>query len=344
MKKFLAIAAIAVLALASCTNLEVIENSGSTSPIGFGTYSHLSTKATIADIKSLQETGFGTYSYKLADNTYSSFMTNLQVKTAEWTYSPIMYWPDPTETLDFYFYAPYYTTANSNISFVKAQSESYHKLLYTFQTEIEKQSDLMWGLPRTGCTRDTDNGFDGTARVKAEFNHGLSRLGLTSKTALDTSKFTVNIKNIVIRSNFYKQGTFDYSDGTWDLNAADTVGLRNYIPGLQDDTTLDNDWKTINDFDQYVMVIPGGVTDITFEIEFEVITIIGYDEETGEPITQTNTYTAEATIPIDLEPGKAYTITLDVTLDTLRPIEFGAIVNGWDVENISVGGLNFNAQ
>lgn len=131
MKKYLILAASAVLVLAACAKVETIKNDVPEA-INFGVYAgNAASKAVSAtDFNSLttallqsSTNGFGVFAYYTDDATYASstkanFMYNQQVKysSGAWSYSPIKYWPNEHGTsaksagvdrLTFLAYAPY---------------------------------------------------------------------------------------------------------------------------------------------------------------------------------------------------------------------------------------------
>ena len=131
MKKYLILAASAVLFLAACAKVETIKNDVPEA-IDFGVYAgNAATKAVSAtDYNTLttallqgSSNGFGVFAYytdaaDYASNTKPNFMYNQQVtySSSKWSYSPIKYWPNEhgasavstdTDKLTFLAYAPY---------------------------------------------------------------------------------------------------------------------------------------------------------------------------------------------------------------------------------------------
>ena len=136
MKKYLILAASAVLVLAACAKVETIKNDVPEA-INFGVYAgNAATKAVSAtDYNSLttallqsSTNGFGVFAYYTDAKTYAeaatagtnkpNFMYNQQVtySSPKWTYSPVKYWPNEhgasavstdTDKLTFLAYAPY---------------------------------------------------------------------------------------------------------------------------------------------------------------------------------------------------------------------------------------------
>ena len=144
MKKYLILAAFAVVALGACSKVETTQVTAD-EPISFGVYAgKAATKAvsgtdfgTITNTELQASTnGFGVFGYytdaaDYASSTKANFMYNQQVKysSSAWTYSPIKYWPNEhgasavstdTDKLTFLAYAPF--VANNAIATDKGVS------------------------------------------------------------------------------------------------------------------------------------------------------------------------------------------------------------------------------
>lgn len=132
MKKYLILAASAVLVLAACAKVETIKNDVPEA-INFGVYAgNAATKAvsgtdfgtvTTTSLQAATSNGFGVFAYytdaaDYASSTKPNFMYNQQVtyNGTKWTYSPVKYWPNEhgasavstdTDKLTFLAYAPF---------------------------------------------------------------------------------------------------------------------------------------------------------------------------------------------------------------------------------------------
>lgn len=139
MKKYLILAAFAVVALGACTKVETNQKNDAPTALNFSVYAgKAATKAvsgtdfgTITNTELQASTnGFGVFGYytdaaDYSSNTKANFMYNQQVKysSGAWTYSPIKYWPNEhgasavstdTDKLTFLAYAPF--VANKDIA------------------------------------------------------------------------------------------------------------------------------------------------------------------------------------------------------------------------------------
>lgn len=213
MKKSIILAAVAALVLAGCSKNETFVKVTDQDAVLFGAYSGRAiTKAGPTDdmnLKALAQHGFGVFATYSGTNDFSEatndFMYNQQVTSADegttWTYSPIKYWPNPTngqvadaQKVSFFAYAPYAdpTAAAADntygITGFSIDVTTKHNLLsYTFSKD-KPNVDLMWGYKtktidntdpanpvvnytiNDNLTRTTDN-------VKFIFQHLLSKLG-----------------------------------------------------------------------------------------------------------------------------------------------------------------------
>lgn len=219
--------AMAAFAFASCSQDEVVIQSPEVNKaIEFGTYVGRDAQSRGSVITqdgsdftdaqnnkvttlSLEEKGFGVFAYYTDESKYvaatdgtdsaspCNFMYNTKVSTADWTYSPVKYWPnDPGDKLTFFAYAPYDDADNTN------NGEGFDNILFNQQSimngdpivtflvnnEVKYQQDLLISntdnrnkvknqLPGDGVTVD--------AKVNFQFAHALSRIGFTVKAIVD---------------------------------------------------------------------------------------------------------------------------------------------------------------
>ena len=213
MKKSIILAAVAALVLAGCAKNETFVKVTDQDAVSFGAYNGRAiTKAGPTDdmnLKALAQHGFGVFATYSGTNDFSEatndFMFNQQVTSADegstWTYSPIKYWPNPTngqaadaQKVSFFAYAPYADPAAATadntygITGFSIDATTKHNLLsYTFSKD-KPNVDLMWGyktktIDNTDPTNPVvtytinDNLTRTTDNVKFIFQHLLSKLG-----------------------------------------------------------------------------------------------------------------------------------------------------------------------
>lgn len=213
MKKIVAFAAVAALVLGACTKTETYTSQTLADAVSFGAYSGRTvTKGGPTDdmnLDALKTLGFGVFAtYTQTQNfvdfggAKDDFMYNQLVNYdgSKWTYSPIKYWPNPTngqsaadQKVSFFAYAPYaddaaIADASYGITGFSIDTTSKHNMLnYTFSKD-KPNVDLMWGYKKKNVdntdpanpvvTYDiNDNLTRTTDNVKFIFQHLLSKLG-----------------------------------------------------------------------------------------------------------------------------------------------------------------------
>lgn len=248
MKQRLFIGSLAALALmASCSSSNDDLNGGATTPqesnvpLTFSSYlgrtatTRAGATGTITtdgagNTTSLQTEGFGLFATYTDDATYTAttgpnFMYNTKVSGADWTYSPLRYWPNETGTdkngatsdnvdhLTFFAYAPYVTPSDNATGAITGATEGITaltgnaattdpKVTYVVAATPEKSVDLLWGVVPAGTTKWSNvTGTDidiaegkpylnlikpnTTQKVNFNFRHALAKLGLKVVGAFD---------------------------------------------------------------------------------------------------------------------------------------------------------------
>ena len=185
-KLFLGLLAAAAVLFTACqkdqTLSEVTEDN---TAIGFGTYvgRNPQTKASDANLTSLQNSGFGVFTFYTVDalsqgvhvNNTPDFFHNVQVSGADWSYDNTKYWPY-SGYLSFYAYAPFNNSTESNISEVSEITTSgIPHLTFTVPAEVSDQTDLLYATPLMNL-QSTEG------KVKFTFNHALSRIAFSVET------------------------------------------------------------------------------------------------------------------------------------------------------------------
>lgn len=201
MKKSLFLAALATIALASCTqNESIVERQ----EIGFSPlqYKAVNSKAIIEGNKYPSDLAFGLYAYH-SDGTDNKVYINNAICSYDATAktfvsNPVAYWP-LSGTLGMVAWSPQtiaatYTLDGKNLSipFAAAGREA-------------NPVDLMYSTPLTGLTKDSHNsvnytGVDGGgAGVGITFNHALSQIVVTAKVADEYTGATFKINSISLQ-------------------------------------------------------------------------------------------------------------------------------------------------
>lgn len=228
MKKSILFAAVAALVLGACTKTETYTSQTLADAVSFGAYSGRTvTKAGPTDDMNndaLKQHGFGVFATYTGTDAFedaandagvtNDFMYNQLVnyKSSVWTYSPIKYWPNPTngqsadkQKVSFFAYAPYAdpekdgadnsygitgfskAVANDNPNDATSPKHLHNIVNYTFAKD-KPNVDLMWGYKvknvdntdpaNPKVTYDINNNLTRTTdKVKFIFQHVLSKLG-----------------------------------------------------------------------------------------------------------------------------------------------------------------------
>lgn len=362
-KKFvMGIAAMAALTLVSCSSDDLDSFSGDSSKneaISFDGYLGRSavavngTRGSVATKDKLigEGKGFGVFGYYNSSDTHNTteqpfnanLFTNEHVTClsagANWTYSPLKYWPTKGH-IDFLAYAPYYNADTFE--------NTYH-LKFTVTDQIGNQTDLLW-VKADGKTMAENSG---TKKVTFKFNHALSKLGYSVKlNGTCSSDATITLKKITLAGSapepttgstteptgaFHKTGTIDLSTGKWtptsDKQAfkwysAETTGAQE-ITFTSDNSTSTSNKTYTNKDGEYLFVIPQNFSEKINNVDNadKLYVIVEYDIKYNG-ISETITNTVYKRITHNFEQGKAYTIKLTIG----RPIDFDvdAEITPWE--------------
>ena len=263
MKQRLFIGSLAALALmASCSssnddlNGEATTPQESNVPLTFSSYlgrtatTRAGATGTITtdgagNTTSLQTEGFGLFATYTDDATYTAatgpnFMYNTKVSGADWTYSPLRYWPNEsgkdgngatsegTDRLTFFAYAPYVTPSDNATGTITGATEGITaltgnaattdpKVTYVVAATPEKSVDLLWGVVPTGTT--TWSNVSGT---DVKLTEGLPYLNLIKPNT--TQKVNFNFRHALAKLGLKIVGAFDaVTGGTKDAATKITV-------------------------------------------------------------------------------------------------------------------------
>ncbi len=223
------VAAAAVIAsMASCSSETDFEGKTSqedqvSTPVNFGSYLAQS-KMTRAEVPTspvmtdalLQEKGFGVVAFYTGKDVYTSgttkmepnFMYNTQVHTAQWTYSPIAYWPnsgqnqgstsivDAQQYVSFFAYAPYKAVnvqgdnsgkatdnATTGVTALSSNAVTGDPTVSYTLGATGADADLLWGTAGSNGTTTTGTAQAGTtfANAKGAVNANLSKMKVDGK-------------------------------------------------------------------------------------------------------------------------------------------------------------------
>lgn len=228
------IAMMAVVSLASCSANSDFDNTNTTdlntkesvqSPVEFGTYlaqskntraGETTPASSVMTNTELQAKGFGVVAFYTGKDEYTSgktniepnFMYNTQVHTAQWTYSPIVYWPnsgqnqgstsngDAQQYVSFFAYAPYKAVnvqgnnsgkatdnATTGVTALSSNAATGDPTVSYTLGATGADADLLWGTAGTNGTTTTGTTQAGTtfANAKGAVNANLSKMKVNGK-------------------------------------------------------------------------------------------------------------------------------------------------------------------
>lgn len=248
MKNYHLLAAVALIAMAGCSQNEITDVSPDANPVvGFDIYTGGQTKGTITDGTSIQIDNFGILAYYTGQEVWASkigsttpnFMWNQQVTySGGWTYTPVKYWPNTKDDkVSFFAYAPYSLDGISNQGIKLSTNDATAKPTIEFKLNdaAKDMVDLVAGFQKDKKKQTEAVGFD--------LKHLLSRVEFKAKLDADISRDATTYVFItgmrILGSNaygsggdeaaanpsskFYEKATYDWSAGVWDYASALTA-------------------------------------------------------------------------------------------------------------------------
>ena len=249
MKKSLLFAALAVVAMASCTKNELkVPSTGSDAVISFQPVVANATKATYLTTANMKTacTSFGVFAWYgeptlVAGGSATAYMDNVPVtydssknddtvgEDGAWKPAQNYYWPK-NGTLSFDAYAPadaHATSPSAGTGKVNSTADKGLKIENYTVAELANQYDLLYStrtLNKSKSTDGTNTTYDG---VDIAFHHALSAIEVTAKTKYDYSdaiKLTkITILNAQNKGEFNQNMSDEVTEGTakWSNNDAE---------------------------------------------------------------------------------------------------------------------------
>lgn len=357
MKKSLLFAALAVVAMASCTKNE-ISQSTRTNEITFTTpvLARHTKSQEIVDNRYPTTASFNVYAWYNSETAFdaskaSAYMTDVKVDydgadfdassegVGAWVPSSKKYYWPKQGVLSFDAYSP-----NGLVGTVSATAAEGIKVVgHTVNTTLSSQQDFLYAtrtLDKTSST-GTNNTYDG---VDIAFKHALAVVKFTAKTRDDYSgTTTIKIKDIKIQS-INNVGTFEQKESTSKPGWSDQTGTVEYVA-----LTSDNDAASVK--------ITSSSTDVAgcstvivlpqvFEASKQKLHIEYYmttDATDAKPLLQKadlDFYNTNALADNNKwEMGKRYTYNIVIGLDA---IYFAPSVTNW--VDVTGTGIDINVK
>lgn len=329
------IIALAAIGITSCSTDDntIIDLPNESTAVLFHTVvdKDIQTRGASMDNDVLKNEGFGVLAYYTQNSAWTAaaatatpnFMHNQKISwsTANslWDYSPIKYWPNNTnDKVSFFAYAPFETSptngATKGIKLPTNTATGTPSIDFSINGSITNQVDLVYA-----SAKDKNREV-----VDFQFKHALSRIGFSAKTSSDYGDTKIKVTSLSIKGKVYPSATFTFdnlsNDGSWGSYATPVAAGITYAPNIIE---LSTTAQQINNDDQYIMIIPQ---------EFEG----------ANKITIETTYTIDGVLPgiiseqeidFNFEQGKAYNITLNISLSQ---IEITVEVSDWNNVNLEL--------
>ena len=360
--------AVAALAMAGCSQNEVTDMNPDANPaISFGVYTGTQTRGTETTTGSIETQEFGILAYATLDADWAgstetpNFMYNQEVTHAasDWTYTPVKYWPNSSNKITFFGYAPYSTGNGITLSAVSAKGNP--TITFAVNDVADKMVDLVADETQKDKTKDMNGGT-----VSFKFKHILSRVNLVAKADKDLSTGTIiMVTGVKINkpegsspsqtgAKFYKTATYTTNlstgDGKWAAGTPfsadyDLVSLLNKAapsPAIDGYTTSGikvsgTTEASLFKTGQYLFPIPieSGFAkgDIKMTISYDVVTT---DTNLASKVAVSHE-TATVDLPANtLATGTAYKYTFSISTSEVK---VAATVENWAAEQDG-GSLN----
>lgn len=363
MKKTVFIAALAVVAMASCTKNELkVPATGTDAVISFQPVVANATKATYLTTDNMDEkcTEFGVFAWYgeptlVAGGSATAYMDNVTVTydsskddttngIGAWKPAQNYYWPK-NGTLSFDAYAPANAHAESpskGSGKVTSTAANGLKIENYTVADLANQYDLLYStrtLNKSKSTDGTNATYDG---VDIAFKHALAAIEVTAKTGADYGNDAIKLKTITIL-NAYSKGTFNQNmtNATTEGTAAwSDHGTEESYVLFSGDQALSTTalTSTTSPAISNAILLPQSFTHAPNKVSIKV----DYSIKHGSSyLDQTDTFDLSATTvssvaQTDWEMGKRYTYNFIFSLDE---VYFAPKVDDWTevtVDNINV--------
>ncbi len=343
MKKNLFFAALAVVAMASCSKNEAVDPAASTSvakSISLDTFIDRTTKATTATTTTLQADGFKVIGYRHNDAT-ATLSSNTQVKPimpdisvnyvdGAWsyvdgtTYTSALEWVEAGDQLSFFAYsgtatAEYTQPASSETGdgITTAEDKVIPTLEVTTNATIEDQEDII-------AASSLNNVYsDSPSPITLDFKHILTKIGFTAEEGDDSGEAVVlsdlTVEFIDADGNALKStGTYSFSDGNsvaegWSFDSAaaaleSTSAESILLGGDTAEITLSETAQNVTADNGYIMIIPQ-------ELKANNIVAVTATYKIGTEGAKTKSVYLPA---MTFEQGKWYTFNLILADNSIR--------------------------
>ena len=349
MKKSFLMLGLAVAAMSSCTNDEVIDlNQSNQKAIGFESFVNKGTRAvteTTSDITKFYAFGYYDDGNPATEVVFNGTnVSRTDANSSKWTYdldaavpnNQVAYW-----TKNVYQFAGYANGndagALSNVTFANANSKP---TLTITDYVVSDNNDLVVGLTSVDNKASDKSGEE----VSFTFKHLLSKVKFTVINS--DSKYKMRITSPLTITGVNTKGTCTITkDGASWTNAGETVERSNFVPvaataangyiPIYDAQTNNTDFK-VNSEEYFVLpqtltgVVKFSITAEFYDNNNQVVAVKTF---TGNTIVNNNDAVPSVSIA-EWKPGYVYQYTISLPT-AAKPIEFGTpTIGSWVPEGV----------
>lgn len=323
----------AALAMTSCTNSEVIDESGynASSAIGFNTLVSKNSRA-IDNTNFSKFFVFGTYKQPTASSLITVFDGTEVIKNegGAWEYSDTRFWVPGAD----YTFAAYGIDGNTLPQGCRANLGSNDGILNinSFLSDGDNQNDLVYAKTTTIKGLESGNQV-----VSFDFGHILSRLNFVFKSGFPAG-FDIKVSNIRLH-NVRNLGNFNGKELIWE-NVDRSATNPDINPVFTGETTV----KAANGTDEEVAITSGWVYVLPFTYTAKNVDIIFDIDVThnGEAVLGKSGLKGTWAPKWEKNHGYTYTITINGDAAGLEPIEFAGSVTDWETGTPQVPEFNLS--
>ena len=224
MKKYLFLAAAAIALMASCTKTETI-NSRKDGAIDFGVFMHKSTKATLTDVKSLDQ--FTVTAIDVNNTKYINAQTVTVADDGTCSDYGTYYWPTDDSVLDFFCWGP-----SANPAGITANEYN----LFTLAPATDPVDQVDFVVARTQGNKSANK----TTGVVCNFRHAMSQVALKVFNGNKDLEFDVYGWKVI---NIDMAANYSFADANTDTKNAAKISFDNWK------NNTDYNGGCIDDFD-----------------------------------------------------------------------------------------------
>lgn len=300
-------AVLALAGLVACSNEDVVSRPQGAA-IGFDSFVNNTTRVA-TDLTSENLTNFGVYgSVVNSSNQQGMIFTNQKVtgsKDNGYSYSPVQYWIADA-SYDFVAFAPYQTGDDATWTYAPAGKKDAYNGVLTFNNAaaMGEQDLLFASAERTTGTLDAT-----PEKVGFTFGHLLSKVAFKFTNMFTDGNITLNVYDVKV-TNAAANGTIAVANGVtgnWTTTTTDNDYLRTFGSATADASNL--------------LANNGG--NFTTEHFYFIPAQRAYNIQFKVDVTQAGvllqTYAHNVTANINIEKGKSYSISANLTPENVNP-------------------------